>query len=170
MRSSECGIEEVVSSQSSVVSRVFSGDPQGSTFQLRNADFGVRNGERLDPAAHAPTRESRVTNHESRATTHESRTAQKLSGRTNPFRRKTKAAFETGRALPHVADGSVRERKCGMRISDCGKVVIACFSALSTQHSVPPPADLRCAPTSVLLHGPQLPRRMARSKAPTVQS
>ncbi len=47
-----CGIEEVVSGQSSVVSRVFSGDPQGSAGELRNADFGLWNGER-------------ITNHES---------------------------------------------------------------------------------------------------------
>ncbi len=39
----ECEIEEVVSGQFSVVSRLFSGDPQGSTFQLRNADCGMRN-------------------------------------------------------------------------------------------------------------------------------
>ncbi len=44
MRISDCGLGEVVSGQSSVVSRVFSGDPQGSAFQLRNADFGLRNG------------------------------------------------------------------------------------------------------------------------------
>ena len=38
MRSAECGQElSVLSPQSSVVSRVFSGDPQGSAFQLRIA-------------------------------------------------------------------------------------------------------------------------------------
>ena len=40
-----CGTEEVVSGQSSVVSRVFSGDPQGSAGELRNVDFGMRNRE-----------------------------------------------------------------------------------------------------------------------------
>ncbi len=34
----------VVSGQSSVVSRVFSGDPKGSAGELRNVDFGLRNG------------------------------------------------------------------------------------------------------------------------------
>ena len=40
-----CGMEGVVSGQSSVGSRVFSGDPQGSAFRLRIADFGLRNGD-----------------------------------------------------------------------------------------------------------------------------
>ena len=93
--SAECGIEGVVSGQSSFISRVLSGDPQGSTFQLRNADFRMRNRER-------------ITNHESRITNHDSRTPRTFSGRTKPFRRKTKAAIKTGRALPHVADGSAR--------------------------------------------------------------
>ncbi len=57
-----CGIEEVVSGQFSVVSRLFSGDPQGSTFELRNADFGLRNADfRL---LHV----ERITDHESRTT------------------------------------------------------------------------------------------------------
>ena len=33
---------EVVSRQSSVVGSVFSGDPQGSAFQLRISDWGLR--------------------------------------------------------------------------------------------------------------------------------
>ena len=49
----------MVSGQWSVISRVFSGDPQGSAFQLRNAEFGLRNRER-------------ITNHESRTTGYES--------------------------------------------------------------------------------------------------
>ncbi len=57
-----------VSDQRSVVSGVFSGDPQGSAGELRNADFGLRIGNqekerqfhRLDAC------ESRTTNHESR--------------------------------------------------------------------------------------------------------
>ena len=38
---SECGIEEVVSGQSSVVSRVFSGDPKGSAGEFRTPDCGM---------------------------------------------------------------------------------------------------------------------------------
>ena len=53
-------------------------------------------------------------------TDHESRTTQKRNGQTNPPRRNPKAAIETGWVLPHVADGSARLGKCGMRISDCG--------------------------------------------------
>ena len=40
----KCGTREVVSGQFSVVSSVFSGDPQGSALQLRIADFGLRIG------------------------------------------------------------------------------------------------------------------------------
>ncbi len=94
-RSAECGIEDVVSGQSSVVSRVFSGDPQGSAFQLRNSECGIW------------------------SSNHESRTPQTLSGRTKPFRRKIKAAFETGRALPHVADGAARP--CSRVLSSLGQ-------------------------------------------------
>ena len=49
-------------------------------------------------------------------------------------------------------------------------------SALRTQHSVPPSADLRYAPTSALStqsfywHGPQVPRRRARSAASMMSS
>ncbi len=78
-----CGIEEVVSGHFSVVSRLFSGDPQGSTFELRNADFGLRI-QRSEPGAQA-------TGYGSRTTNHEPRTSQNLSGRTKPFRRKTNA-------------------------------------------------------------------------------
>ncbi len=46
--------------------------------------------------------------------------AKKRNGQTNPPRRKPKAAKGLGRALPQMADGSARQRKCGMRISDCG--------------------------------------------------
>ena len=63
---------------------------------MRNADFGLRNGDH--------EKESRFD----RLTADESRTTQKRIGQTNPPRRKPKAAIETGRALPHVADGSAR--------------------------------------------------------------
>ncbi len=55
MRISDCGIEEVVSGQSSVVSSVFSGDPQGSAGNcgLQISDCGMGSG-------------SRITSHESR--------------------------------------------------------------------------------------------------------
>ncbi len=85
-----CGIEEVVSGQFSVVSRLFSGDPQGSAFQVRNADFGLRNRERKNCGMWIS-----VCGMES-----ESRITQKLSGRTKPFRRKVNAAREKGRGLP----------------------------------------------------------------------
>ncbi len=61
----------VVSCQSSVVSRVFSGDPKGSAFHLRISDFGFRIAE------WGIVGESRIT--------------QKLIGRTKPFGRKLKA-------------------------------------------------------------------------------
>ena len=99
-----CGIEEVVSGQYSVVSRVFSGDPQGSTFELGNVDFGLRNGERI--------------------TGHGSRITRKLSGRTKPFRRKLNAAREKSRALPQSKDDGHRRacRHCGHfhRRGECG--------------------------------------------------
>ncbi len=63
---------------------------------MRNADFGLRRAQ-----------SSRLRN-QKRITDHESRTAQELRGQTNPPRRKPKATIETGRALPHVADGSAR--------------------------------------------------------------
>jgi hypothetical protein len=37
-------MKKVVSGQSSVVRRVFSGDPKGSAGEMRNAEFGLRNG------------------------------------------------------------------------------------------------------------------------------
>ena len=88
----------MVSGQSSVVSRMFSGDPKGSAGESRNADFGLRNrgqGNVEKSKIQSPNREVvRIT--------------QKLIGRTKPFRRKTKATIMLGRALPHVADGSGR--------------------------------------------------------------
>ncbi len=47
MRIAECGIEEVVSGQSSVVSRVFGGYPQGSVGEMWISDCGMRNGEQI---------------------------------------------------------------------------------------------------------------------------
>ncbi len=50
---SDCGLEEVVSGQFSVISRVFSGDPLGSALQLQISDCGVdsQRRERQRPVA-----------------------------------------------------------------------------------------------------------------------
>ncbi len=48
-----CGIEEVVSGQSSVVSRVFSGDLQGSAGEVRISDCGKGSGSRVTNHAKA---------------------------------------------------------------------------------------------------------------------
>ena len=57
-----CGIEEVVSGQFSVVSRVFSGDPQGSAGELRSTDFGLGI-QQSEPGAPATGRDVRITDH-----------------------------------------------------------------------------------------------------------
>ena len=62
-----CGIEEVVSGQFSVVSRVFSGDPQASAGELRSTDFGLGI-QQSEPGAPATGRDVRITNHGSRKT------------------------------------------------------------------------------------------------------
>ena len=50
------------------------------------------------------------------------KSAKKCIGQTNPPRRKPKATIELGRVLRLLADGSERERKCGMRISACDEL------------------------------------------------
>ncbi len=71
-----CGIEEVVRGHSSVVSRVFGGDPKGSAGELRNADCELRIGQ-SEPGAPA-------TGHGLRITNHGPRTTQELSGPGGP--------------------------------------------------------------------------------------
>ena len=62
-----CGIEEVVRGQFSVVSRVFSGDPQGSAGELRSTDFGLGI-QQSGPGAPATGHDVRIMNHGSRKT------------------------------------------------------------------------------------------------------
>ncbi len=119
----------------SVVSRVSSGDPQGSAFQLRIADGAIRAGSpprrnrsritnhesrTTDHESRITNHEPRITNHGPRITNHESRTTNhaNLSGRTKPFARKVKAATGKDHMLPHVADGIMHS--CADRLSRCG--------------------------------------------------
>ena len=50
----------------------------------------------------------------------ERESAKKLNGQTNPPRRKPKATIKLGPVLRLLADGAERERKSGIRISECG--------------------------------------------------
>ncbi len=109
MRNAECGIEEVVSSQSSVVSRVFSGDPKGSAGELRNADFGLRNGEQGNiqkSKIQSPNREMvRITDHESRKSAMAKRTQRVANARPQRgydacCRARRRACARTCRAVP----------------------------------------------------------------------
>ena len=104
LRNADFEIEEVASGQFMVVSRLFSGDPQGSASQLQISDCGM-NTQRRDRqgAVGAPERHASKNAHSRtvvplipapRITGHEARTPPKLSGRANPFGRKTKAAKE----------------------------------------------------------------------------
>ncbi len=60
--------------------------------------------------------------------------ARKLNGQTNPPRPKPKATIETGRALPHVAEGSARPRNCGMRIAELRATSAATLESRTTGH------------------------------------
>ncbi len=98
------GIEEVDIGQFRVVSRLFIGDPQGSASQLQISDCGMNTQRRDRQGAVGASERHALKNAHSRTvvplipapriTDHEARTAPKLSGRTNPFGRKTKAAKE----------------------------------------------------------------------------
>ena len=73
--------------------------------ELRNADFGLRI-EHSEPGAQA-------TGHDSPTTNHEPQTTQNISGRTKPFRRKTKAA-----KMQSPKSDVQMERRCEPRITD----------------------------------------------------